>query len=195
MYMKSVSSATRIQRLLLMLPLLLWLSLAAKAQSFTPVAGRWDYKIFKVDSLIYMPNGPTATRPAPVANSYWVRFNTDSSEFEYSDGTRWLGLAIKPPSDTAIHATVTSDTTITITCGAFPGTYTTGYYHVNIPQYRGFRVRCYSGMQSMPSEEQYCAVSIFFSGPFYYTFNSLTGDLFVIGASDGGGNLFQITPY
>lgn len=170
-------------------------SLCARSQTWTQVAGRWEYQFLKIDSAIHLPSGPTATRRAPVSGSYWLRFNTDSHAFEFSDGTKWISYTLKAPNDTSFTILGATDTTLNITCGLYPGTYTTGFYRAFLPQYVGFRVHAYMSWQLMMDLQGYCAASILMSGPWYYTFNSSTGEFVAYGTSTGYYNLMQITPY
>jgi len=183
------------KKLVLLSLVALSLSLGARSQTWTQVAGRWEYQFLKIDSAIHLPSGPTATRRPPVAGSYWLRFNTDTKAFEFSDGTKWISYTLKAPNDTTMTVLGTTDTTINITCGLFPGSYTTGFYRVFLPQYIGFRVRPFSSWQLMMDLPGFCSASIFMSGPFYYTFNSATGELVIYGTNTGSYNLIQVTPY
>ncbi|HWB93509.1 MAG TPA: hypothetical protein VG605_16730 [Puia sp.] len=178
----------------IIIPILLALSLSAQAQTWGQVSGRWQYQFMKIDSAVYLPGGPTSTRKAPVAGNYWVRFNTDSSGFEFSDGVKWTTFSLRPPRDLVVDIPG-RDTSITITCGIAPGTYASVYAHVNLPQYIGFRLRVYFSSFLLDELDGFCVSSSYFSGPIYYYFNSNTGDLFVIGGMDYNHNIIQISAY
>lgn len=181
------------KRLILFLVPILFCLASLRAQTWTHINGRYMYDFLKIDSLVYLPFGNTANRPAPVSGAYWLRFNTDSSAFEYSNGTSWLVLALKPPADyyyIIYPDTKTRDTTIALSCG----TVSTPYSHYSLPQFIGFRTRVYSGASIIPGNtEGACLI-----GPFWSSWNSSTGDLWVygVGIAGGSGSLdLQITAY
>jgi hypothetical protein len=125
---------------------------------------------------------------------------SDSARLYFDNGAVWVNLSgggyTRTPTDTTILATAFGDTTLHITCGALPGTYTVGYFYVNIPAYLGFRVRVHCDeYYNILDQTGFCAGSIYFQKPCYYTFNSATGDLYVFGVAATGGNLLQIAPY
>lgn len=152
---------------------------ALLAQEWKPVLGRWEYQFLKIDSLVYLPGGNTAHRPAPVSNSYWIRYNTDSIGFEFSNGMAWIQYAPKAPGDwTFLDSTGTTvrDTTINY---AICGTQTVPYYHFSLPQFIGFRVRVYSaGIMLTDDPTFFCT---FEQG--YYQWISATGDLYLFQAA------------
>lgn len=172
------------------------LAFSGRSQTWTPISGRYSYAFLRIDSLLYLPNGPTATRPAPIVNSYWLRYNTDSAGFEYSNGVKWWGLSRRPANDIVIDAPG-RDTTITVVCGIAPGSYATTYLKINLPQYIGFRLRVYFGGLVLNDLSGFCATSFYYSGPVYFTFNSSTGDLYIFGpvSSGPGPNVFNISSY
>lgn len=175
------------------------LSLTVTAQSYTPIAGKFQYQFMKIDSLAMLPGGNTATRKPASSARYAVRYNTDSSAFEYSDGTRWWTFAIKAAGDFIISEMVPApeirDTTISMSCFLYPGGITVNipYLHYKIPQFIGFRVRVTSLAQSFDEgPETYCL----YQNPFI-VWNSQTGDLFILGGGDTPGELiyYRVSSY
>lgn len=171
------------------------ISFYARSQTWTPIAGRYSYTFLKIDSLLYLPNGPTSTRPTPIAHAYWLRYNTDSANFEYSNGTKWFMFSVRPPEDFTDSyvgdGTKARDTTIAVTGGCGP--VTIPYLYYKLPQYIGFRMRVNTFFQPLVhGQSGYC---LFGSG--YYEWDSQTGELFLLGFSDPPSNGIQFTmqPY
>jgi len=173
--------------------LLVLFSIVGRAQSWNPVAGHWQYQFMKLDSMVLLPFGNTAARPAAAAATHGVRFNTDSSAFEYSDGNKWWDFAAKPPADFISSGILTGteyrDTTIAFTCG----NQTFKYAHYSLPQYIGFRIRV-AGLSSLfdTGPGSFCL----FEGS-YTVFNSQTGELYILNVAGnaGDGYYYRAIPY
>lgn len=164
----------------------------SKAQTWNPISGRYSYTFLKIDSLIYLPNGPTSTRPTPVLHSYWLRFNSDSVGFEYSDGVKWSLFARKVPDDWSVltnDPSISRDTTVVLPCSTFH----IPYVQFHLPQFTGFRIRLSQYGQLVPTDPAFTCIY----GNFYYVWNPVTAILIMLGwdTRDGTAIYPQVTAY